>query len=96
MDDAALSDIAHRRRPVAAPVDLVRVRELLAWLAPPTGGRLLDLGSGHGAWLLELLTGRDDLTAVGVELSLPDGLAEAAQASGVRDRVRWEEADAVQ
>lgn len=96
MDRAALSDIAHRRHPVAAPVDPGRVRELVGWLAPPAGGRALDLGSGYGAWLLALLTTRPDLTGVGVDLSLPDGLARSTHDSGVGDRVRWEEADAAQ
>ena len=96
MDRSVLSDIAHRRHPVAAPVDPSRVRELLSWLAPPAAGRVLDLGSGHGAWLLELLAAREDLTGVGVDLSLPDGLAQATQDRGVGDRVTWEEADAAQ
>ena len=55
---------------------------------------MLDLGSGHGVWLLELLAARGDLTGVGVDLSLPDGLAESTEGSGVGDRVRWQEADA--
>ncbi|MEJ5946378.1 class I SAM-dependent methyltransferase [Pseudokineococcus basanitobsidens] len=94
MDRAALSDIAHRRHPVAAPVDPGRVRELLGWLAPPAGGRVLDLGSGYGAWLLELLAVREHLTGVGIDLSLPESLARAIPDNGVVDRVRWEEADA--
>ena len=96
MDRNALSDIAHRRHPVAAPVDPGRVRELLTWLAPPTGGRVVDLGSGHGAWLFELLAAREDLTGVGVDLSLPQGLTQSAQERGVSDRVTWQQADAVQ
>ena len=96
MDRGALSDIAHRRHPVAAPVDPSRVRELLSWLAPPAAGRVLDLGSGHGAWLLELLAAREDLTGVGVDVSLPDGLTQTTQDRGVGDRVTWEQADAAQ
>ena len=70
------------------------MRELLSWLAPPAGGRVLDLGSGHGAWLVELLAAREDLTGVGVDLSLPEGLGAATADSGVGGRVSWEEADA--
>lgn len=94
MDRAALSDLAHRRHPIAAPVDPGRVRELLGWLTPSAGGRVLDLGAGHGVWLLELLAAREDLTGVGIDLALPDSLAWSAQDSGVGDRVTWEEADA--
>ncbi|MEJ5913163.1 SAM-dependent methyltransferase [Pseudokineococcus sp. 1T1Z-3] len=94
MDRATLADIAHRRHPVAAPVGVDRLRELLGWLAPPAGGRVLDLGSGYGVWLLEFLTVREDLTGVGIDLALPETLAEATQESGVGDRVRWEQADA--
>jgi len=53
---------------------------------------VLDLGSGHGARLLELLTARQDLAGVGVDLSLPDGLARTTRDSGVGDRVTWEQA----
>lgn len=94
MDRNALSDIAHRRHPVAAPVDPGRVRELLSWLAPAASGRVLDLGSGHGAWLVELLAAREDLTGIGVDLSLPQGLTQTAHDRGVSSRVSWQEADA--
>jgi len=77
-------------------VDLGRVRELLSWLSPPTAGRVLDLGSGHGVWLVELLAARDDLTGVGVDIALPDGLAQTARDRGVDGRVAWEQADAAQ
>lgn len=81
---------------MAAPVARARVRELVSWLAPPTSGRVLDLGSGHGAWLVELLAARDDLTGVGVDLSLPEGLNQTAKDRGVSTRVIWEQADAAQ
>jgi len=96
VDRRVISHIAHRRHPVAAPVDLGRVRELLGWLSPPGAGRVLDLGSGHGVWLVELLAARDDLTGIGVDLSLPDGLAQTARDRGVGARVVWEQADAAQ
>ncbi|WP_299039035.1 cyclopropane-fatty-acyl-phospholipid synthase family protein [uncultured Pseudokineococcus sp.] len=75
---------------------LSRVRELLGWLRPPAAGRVLDLGSGYGVWLSELLAAREDLTGVGVDLSLPDGLAQTAQDLGVGARVEWQQADAAQ
>jgi trans-aconitate methyltransferase len=49
-------DIAHLRHPIAAPVAPERLRDLVGWLSPPTGGRAVDLGCGEGEWLQELLS----------------------------------------
>ena len=89
-------DVAHRCHPIAALVTLDRVRELLSWLSPPAGGRVLDLNTGYGAWLVELLAARKDISGVGVDLALPDNLTETAKRNGVGDRVAWKEADAAQ
>lgn len=54
----------------------------------------MHLGCGAGAWLLELLDGRADLTAVGVDTALHPDRELRARERGVADRVTWVEADA--
>lgn len=94
VDRAEVSRIAHRHHPIAAPVARGRARELLSWLSPPPAGRIVDLGCGAGEWLMELLTGREHLSGVGVDLSLPAEAATVAERRGLQERVRWVEADA--
>ncbi len=94
MDRAETSRIAHTHHPFAAPASGATVARLLERLDPPEGSRVLDLGCGSGAWLVELLARRRDLSAVGVDTHLhPDRLALAA-ARGVGDRLTWYEGDA--
>lgn len=94
VDRAETSRIAHTHHPFAAPVGDASVARLLDRLDPPPGSRVLDLGCGSGAWLLELLSRRPDLTAVGVDTHLhPDRVARAG-ARGVGDRLTWHEGDA--
>ena len=94
MDRTRVSRIAHRRHPIAAPVAAGRVRELLSWLSPPHGGRVVDLGCGQGEWLVELLTAHEHVTGTGIDLSLPVEAAASSQRRGLGERVRWVEADA--
>lgn len=94
MDRNEISRIAHRDHPIAAPVARESLRTLLARLSPPEGARVVDLGCGWGEWLIELLSARGDLTGVGVDISLPDDLADRARARGVAERVSWVEANA--
>lgn len=54
----------------------------------------MDLGCGEGEWLLELLEAHEQLTGVGVDLSLPTEAVTAAKQRGLDHRVRWEQADA--
>lgn len=94
MDRHAISTIAHLDHPVAAPVSTDEVHRLLGHLDPAQGGRVLDLGCGWGAWLLELLAARPDLSGVGLDVALPADLDECARAQGVEGRVKWVQADA--
>lgn len=68
MDQGTLSSIAHRRHLVAAPVSEVRVERLLSRLDVPSGGTVLDLGCGSGAWVRRLVAARPDLHATAVDL----------------------------
>lgn len=54
----------------------------------------MDFGCGRGVWLTELLASHPSATGVGVDLDLPAEAAAAADARGVSERVRWEQADA--
>ena len=94
VDRAQIFDIAHRRHPIAAPVGVERLRELVGWLNPPRWGRAVDLGCGEGEWLQELLLTRPGLTGVGVDHMLPTVAAERAAERGLSGRVTWIEADA--
>jgi len=94
MDRAEISRIAHTDHPVAAPVSVDVVRRLLDRLDPPASGRVVDLGCGAGAWLLELLAARPDLSAVGVDTSLHPYREARAAERGVAERISWVEADA--
>ncbi|SFK88930.1 SAM-dependent methyltransferase [Geodermatophilus ruber] len=96
MDRALTSAVAHRWHPVAAPVSDGAVGLLLDRLAPPEGGRVLDLGCGFGEWLLRLLEVHPTVTGVGVDRSAP-ALAEArerAERRGLAGRVEFVEGDA--
>ncbi|WP_377639069.1 class I SAM-dependent methyltransferase [Oryzobacter terrae] len=97
MERHEISTLAHRHHPVAAPLADASVGRLLERLAPPPGGRVLDLGCGGGAWLRSLLERRPDLTGVGVDLH-PMGDPEAfTAATGGRgtlvagDATTWED-----
>lgn len=94
MDRSRIFDIAHLRHPIAAPVAPERLRTLIGWLSPPTGGRAVDLGCGEGEWLQELLLTQPGLTGVGIDHMLPDSAAERTAQRGLSDRVRWVETDA--
>ena len=94
MNRSQIFDIAHLRHPIAAPVAPERLRDLVSWLSPPTGGRAVDLGCGEGEWLQELLLTQPGLTGAGIDHMLPDSAAERTAQRGLGDRVRWIETDA--
>ncbi|MGY1774641.1 SAM-dependent methyltransferase [Geodermatophilus sp. SYSU D00804] len=96
MDRAFLSAVAHRWHPVAAPVSDDALARLVARLAPPEGGRVLDLGCGSGAWLLPLVAAHPGVVGVGVDTSAPalDAARDRAALGGLVGRVDLVEADA--
>ncbi len=94
MNRTEISEIAHRRHPLAAPVAAEQAQLLLSWLSPPPGGRAVDLGCGYGVWLLELVEQHSDLNAVGVDVALPTANQQRAQERGLEGRLQWAEADA--
>ena len=94
MDRAEISRIAHSDHPIAAPVSVSAARRLLERMDPPASARVVDLGCGAGAWLFELLEGRPDLTAIGVDTALHPDRDMRAGERGVADRLTWVEADA--
>lgn len=91
--DLDIMRIAHADHLVAAPVAIPVVQNLLRRLAPEPSGRVVDLGCGPGEWLLQLLAGRPDLSATGIDLHLPEDLHDRAEQAGVAQQVTWIEAD---
>ena len=79
-----ISHLAHSHHPVMAPLSDASVARLLERLDPPRGGRVLDLGCGSGEWLRGVLTVRDDLEGVGVDLHPALDPADFAAATGGR------------
>ena len=94
MERSEIFDIAHRRHPIATPLTPERMRELIGWLTPPTGGRTVDLGCGEGEWLQELLLSRPGLTGIGIDHVMPTTAAKRTAQRGLSDRVTWIETDA--
>jgi len=94
MDRSEISHLAHAEHPVAAPVSDHRVRQLVARLAPPPGGRAVDLGCGQGAWLTTVAAAHPGARCTGLDTSAP-ALA-AARASAARSGVQaeWVHGDA--
>ncbi|GAA1605551.1 class I SAM-dependent methyltransferase [Kribbella hippodromi] len=96
MDREQLSLIAHREHPIKSPLGDDSVQRLLERSLSPGTRRVLDLGCGTGEWLLRALTTRADVLADGVDIS-PGALAQAARAAearGVRDRLRLHQSKA--
>ncbi|MFR9674965.1 SAM-dependent methyltransferase [Streptomyces sp. TR06-5] len=67
MDRRRISALAHRHHPIAAPLHDTSVTALLERALPRSGGRVLDLGCGSGAWLRQALRLRPELRAEGVD-----------------------------
>jgi len=94
MDRSQRNLITHAHHPIAAPVSAARLRALVDRVVVPAGGRVVDLGCGHGLWLTEVLAGRPSAIGVGIDLDLPADTTGTAVARGVAERVRWEQGDA--
>jgi SAM-dependent methyltransferase len=88
MDRARFSRLAHRHLPVAAPIDRAGVGEVLGLLPIDTDSRVLDVGCGRAALLVDLLAERG-ASGTGVDLDA-DALQVArasAQARGCAGRL---------
>jgi SAM-dependent methyltransferase len=96
MDRAQASAIAHRWHPIAAPLSDESVALAVRRLEVPEHGRVLDLGSGFGEWLLAAVGPVPTAQGVGVDSSAP-AVAEARERAARRaldQRVTFEQADA--
>ncbi|WP_030882279.1 SAM-dependent methyltransferase [Streptomyces sp. NRRL S-1868] len=89
MDPRTRSLLAHADHPVAAPLGDDSVERLLRHALPATGGRVLDLGCGQGAWLLRALELVPGLVAEGVDVSEEalERARAAAEAAGTAHRL---------
>jgi SAM-dependent methyltransferase len=100
VDRALASAIAHSWHPIAAPVSEANAHRLLTRLEPEIPSerpRLLDLGCGSGEWLLAALELLHGWEGIGVDLSeaaLDEARSKAQARRELRDRVRFEQADA--
>ena len=95
MDRTQISAIAHRHHPIAAPLSDASVDSLLEHALPDGEARVLDLGCGHGSWLLRALAKRPQLHATGVDTD-ERGLQQAdeqAQAAGLSERIELQQLD---
>ena len=95
VDRQLISLLAHADHPIAAPLAPASVRALMARTIRRGDERLVDLGCGGGAWLLQALADHPGVRAEGVDVSAC-ALAwaeEAAAEIGVRDRLRLHHAD---
>jgi demethylmenaquinone methyltransferase/2-methoxy-6-polyprenyl-1,4-benzoquinol methylase len=64
-------------------------------VAPPAGGRALDIGSGTGDFLIELAGWMPDGLAVGVDFTVPMMRAGLAKLNGCRGRAAFAGGDAL-
>jgi SAM-dependent methyltransferase len=96
VDRQRLSSIAHSRHPIAAPIFGVNVNRLLRRADREPAARILDLGCGEGAWVLQALAHYADGLADGVDLShhALERAAGAAAERGLADRLTLHERDA--
>ncbi|CAL9434325.1 putative protein YjhP [Streptomyces sp. enrichment culture] len=91
--------ITHARHPIAAPLHPHSVLELLERALGDDDGavvRVLDVGCGEAAWLLEALDHFPGLHAVGIDINgaALARAAEEAEARGVADRLELHELSA--
>jgi ubiquinone/menaquinone biosynthesis C-methylase UbiE len=82
-DWRAYDDVAPEYARVLAPRTAVVARDLLTLLEPKPGWRVLDVGTGTGAFAREAAT-RDEVRSVAVDASLGMALEAAGDGSGPR------------
>lgn len=97
MDRREISELAHRDHPIACPLDLSTVSEILRALCTflPQSAIIFDLGCGRGSWLLHLAELRSDLLCLGFDVSLPFlkvGLKDIEDRQ-MMDRIRLQHCD---
>jgi len=97
MDRARYSRLAHRLLPIAAPVDPAVVNEVLGLLPLGADSKVLDVGCGRAALLVDLVAGRG-VRGAGVDHDREVlELARAAAAQrGCADRLTLREARALE
>ena len=95
MQEAEVIALAHAGLAVNAPLSDLRAEQLLAGLAPPAGGRALDLGCGWAELLLRLAAAHPSVTGIGIDhsqVSVQRG-RRAATERGLAERVHLQVAD---
>jgi SAM-dependent methyltransferase len=95
MQQAEVIALAHAGLAMNAPLSDLRAGQLLAGLAPPAGGRALDLGCGWAELLLRLAAAHPSMTGIGIDhsqVSVQRGQRAAAE-RGLADRVHLQVAD---
>lgn len=98
MNHQRISRLAHAGHPIAAPIGDEAVRRLLDRAVRNGDERLLDLGCGGAAWLLNALAAHPRVTAEGVDVST-EALTQAGRAAtdlGVRERLVLRKQDAAE
>jgi SAM-dependent methyltransferase len=96
MDRARFSRIAHSFLPVAAPLDQADVDAALEWLPLDAQSRVLDIGCGRAAILLDLLDERGARgTGVDCDREALRMAREKAETRGCADRLTLLEAHAL-
>lgn len=96
MAQLPISSIAHRDRPIAAPLNDSSVDHLLERALAGGARRVLDLGCGQATWLQRVLAKRPDTQATGVDAD-EHSLSRARQhieTAGLADRIELRQLDA--
>lgn len=85
MSRAKLSHIAHGDHPIAAPLSVRSVQHVIERAKLQTNAKVLDIGCGEGAWVIQVL--QSSPTANAVALDLSEYAVEATRTGGLHARV---------